>query len=132
MSFPPQRVDSTPLSADAPIFCEADNESASGYPISENPMVFTPISLPSDALLPAYSTKCCHNSLPYVDSSVATSPTCSSPGTRLSGGFSNHSKDHLELDESSDEVQPPERMTHRFASAFYSYFLCGWGDGLYQ
>ena len=131
MSFPPQRVESTPLYVDTPIFCVTDNGSVSGYPIPENQTVVAPISLPSDALLPAYSTKCCHNSVPYVDNSVATSPTCSSPGTRLPSAFSsrNHSKDHLELDESSDEVQPPERMNHRFASAFYSYFLCGWGDG---
>jgi hypothetical protein len=69
-----------------------------------------PILTPTDAYLPALSTNCDHSFSQHADAKLATSPTQISPAV--------------------DAIVPPhERLMWRLASAFFAYFLCGWGDG---
>ena len=89
-----------------------------------------PILTPSNAHLPAYSTNCYHNSLSYVDTKVTTSPTASSPGTTLPSALSSRKPSLEDLRRTGAFTpSPPDLVKRRLASAFFAYFLCGWGDG---
>lgn len=68
----------------------------------------------------------CHDDLPAVYICEVSSPSSSSPTSTIP---SRKSSVTMLPKTSEEEAAKVERLRWRLASAYFAYFLCGWGDG---
>ena len=105
----------------------------SPLPRSSNHTEVLPLSPLSDAHMSGYSTNITaprhHDSRSSLNTYAGTSPTSNSPGFESPTELSRQSSLHELRDDAVPAHPNLERMKLRLASAFFVYFLCGWGDG---
>jgi hypothetical protein len=96
--------------------------------LNRHPSCTLPISTPSDAHIEDDSILRHQPDLPYINTSVPTSSAASFVGTTPLSALSSANM-FLSDDAVVTTATQHALMKRRLFSAFFAYFLCGWGDG---